>query len=85
MEKTGGNEFDDEAATVGEDVVDEDDACGDPRLDSLRASVEDDNAKEMTRSGCVTGVHVVASIGGVLLRASTTESPSKLRDRKSVV
>ena len=37
--KTGGDEYDGGAATAGEDVVEEDDACGDPRLDSSRVVV----------------------------------------------
>ena len=48
---TGGDEFDDGAATVGEDVVEEDDACGVPGSDSLRLSLEVEEAEEMTRSG----------------------------------
>ena len=34
-----GDEFDGGAATVGEDVVEEDDACGVPGYDSLRLSL----------------------------------------------
>ena len=80
----GGGEFRRERAAAGEEEEDVLDACGAPGFDSFRSSVEDDDAKEMTRSGCVTVIHVVASVGGVPLRASTAERPSKVRERERV-